>query len=190
MTPKPFGVLCFIAIAIFILTPSVFAQQMSGMTGMPGQSTDMGNMTMNQMAYDVMTNGIDYKIMISSNGVLPTNIQFNQVQKSLSFDVSGLTSRNLVHYEVTIPATLLSGNFTAMLGGMQVNTITEENDTSTTMHINVPSSFIKTNSIGDSSVMTVTSTQVVPEFPASVTIITLVAFAILITNSIRSKWTN
>lgn len=165
MTPKPFGILGFAAIAIFTLTPSVFAQQMPGMTGMSGQSTDMGNMTMNQMVYDVMTNGIDYKIMISSNGVLPTNVQFNQGQKSLSFDVSGLTSRNLVHYEVTIPATLLSGNFTAMLGGMQINTIPEGNDTSTTIHINVPSSFIKANNIGDSSVMTVTSTQVVPEFP-------------------------
>ena len=190
MTPKPFGILGFAAIAIFTLIPSVFAQQMPGMTGMSGQSTDMGNMTMNQMVYDVMINGIYYKIMISSNGVLPTNVQFNQGQKSLSFDVSGLTSRNLVHYEVTIPATLLSGNFTVMLGGMQVNTIPEGNDTSTTIHINVPSSFIKANSIGDSSVMTVTSTQVVPEFPASVTIITLVAFSILITNSIRSKLIN
>jgi hypothetical protein len=62
-------------------------------------------------------------------------------------------------------------------GGMQVKAISEVNGSLTTVHINVPSSFVKSNNIADSTTLTITVTQAIPEFPISASITMLIAFA-------------
>lgn len=148
-----------------------FAQNMS----MNMSDQNMGSMAMSQMTYDVMFNNENYTVSVTSNGKLPTSVHFNQNSKSISFDAVGLTSSNLIHYEVGIPTNLLNGNFTVMLGNSHVKSVPDGNDTFTTFHINVPSSFVKSNNIGDSSTLTIMGTEAIPEFPAGVIIAMLVA---------------
>ena len=152
----------------------VFAQSMN----MSDQN--MESMTMNQITYDVNTSDKNYQVSITSNGKLPASVHFNQDTKSVSFDISGLTSKDLAHYEVRIPTELLNGNFTIMLGNSQVKFVPEGNDTFTTFHINVPASFVKSNNIGDSSTMTIMGTEAIPEFPIGVTIAILTAMILTI----------
>lgn len=159
-----------------------FAQNMN--MGMSDQN--MNSMTMNQMTYDVMVNNENYTISISSNGKLPASVHFNQDTKSISFGATGLASTDLIHYEVRIPTNLMNGNFTAMLGNSQVKSISEANDTFTTLHINIPSSFIKSNNIGDSSMLTIMGTEVIPEFPTGVAIAMLTAM-VLATTLIKTR---
>ena len=155
----------------------VFAQSMN----MNMSHQNIENITMSQMTYNIMTAGKNYQVSITSNGKLPASVHFNQDMKSVIFDVSGLTSTNLIHYEVRIPNELLNGNFTVMLGNSQVKSVPESNDTFTTFHINVPASFVKSNNIGDSSIMTIMSTNVIPEFPIGVTIAVNIAMILTIT---------
>lgn len=177
MKPKQIGILSSVLtlIAIISATPAFGQSSMSGMS-----DQNMGTMTtMGQMSYDVTVGGKHFNVMISSTGKLPTNPQFSEEQKSISFDVSGITSQDLVHYEVTMPTDLLSGNLTVSLGGMQVKAIAEVNGSSTAVHINVPSSFVKSNNIADSTTLTITGTQAIPEFPISASIAMVTAFAAL-----------
>lgn len=154
-----------------------FAQSMN----MSMSDQNMGRMAMNQMTYDVMTNNKNYQVSIISNGQLPLSVHFNQDAKNVSFDVSGLTSSNLIHYEVIIPTNLLNGNFTVMLGNSQVKSVPESNDTFTTFHINIPASFVKSNNMGDSSTMTIMGTEAIPEFPIGVTLAMLTSMILAIT---------
>src|SRR5574337_288385 len=157
MKPKQIGILSSVLtlIAIMSVTPAF------GQSSMPGMSDqNMGTMTtMGQMSYDVTVGGKHFNMMISSTGKLPTNPQFNEEQKSVSFDVSGISSQDFVHYEIAMPTDLLSGNLTVNLGGIPVKAISEVNDSSTAIHITVPSSFVKSNNIPDSTTLTITGTQ-------------------------------
>lgn len=155
---------------------------------MPSMSDqNMGNMSMKEMSYDVMAGGKNFKMMITSTGTLPINPKFSEEQKSITFNVSGITSQDFVHYEITIPTKMLSGNLTVALGSVQVKAIADVNDSSTTIHINVPSSFVKSNNIADSTTLTITGTQAIPEFPISASIVTITAFAILSISLIRNS---
>jgi len=73
----------------------------------------------------------------------------------------------------------MSGNFTVMLGNSHVKSVSEVNETFTTLHINIPSSFVKSNNIGDSS-MTIMGTEAIPEFPIGVTMVMLTAMVLTI----------
>lgn len=148
-----------------------FAQNMN----MSNQN--MGSMAMSQMTYDVMADDKNYKVSITSNSKLPASVHFNPDTKSVSFDAAGLASTDLIHYEVRIPVDLLNGNFTVMLGNSQVKSVPEGNETFTTFHINIPSSFVKSHNIGDSSTLTIMGTNAIPEFPISASITMLIAFA-------------
>jgi predicted secreted protein with PEFG-CTERM motif len=129
-----------------------------------GGGMNMKNMTMTQMSYTVMAGNTSYQVTVASSATLPNSVKFNQDQKSINFDVSGLTTRYLFHYEVTIPSDLLSGNFTATCAGYPLKIIAVPNSTSTTIHINIPSSFVKANGISDSTTIMVMGTQAIPEF--------------------------
>lgn len=142
---------------------------------------NMGSMEMSQMTYDVMADDKNYKISITSNGKLPASVHFNQDAKSISFVATGLASTDLIHYEVRIPTNLLNGNFTVMLGNSQVKSVPEGNETFTTFHTNIPSSFVKSNNIGDSSTLTIIGIEAIPEFPIGVTMAMLVAMILTIT---------
>lgn len=176
MKPKQTGVLSSVLTLVAIMsTAPAFGQ--SSMSGMSDQS--MGNMAMDQMSYDVTAGGKHFNVMISLTGNLPTNPQFSEEHKSISFDVSRITSQDFVHYEVTMPTDLLSGDLTVSLGGVQVKAIAEVNGSSTAVHINVPSSFVKSNNITDSTTLTITGTQAIPEFPIGASIAIAIAFAAL-----------
>ncbi len=153
-----------------------FAQNMN----MSMSDQNMGSMTMSQMTYDVMVNNENYTMSITSNGKLPTSVHFNQDVKIISFDATGLTSTALIHYEVRIPTNLMSGNFTVMLGNSQVKSVSEVNDTFTTLHINIPSSFVKSHNIGDSSTLTIMGTEAIPEFPIGVIMAMFIAMILTI----------
>ncbi len=167
-------------------------QNQSAMNTTQGMSamSNMKNMTMSQMMYDIMVGGKSFKVMVLSNGDLPKGVQFNQDQKTISFDGSGLTTKDLSHYEVTIPDVLLSGNFTVTIDDKSIKSIAVPNETSTTIHINIPSSYVKENSIGDSATITLAGTTAIPEFPFAILILaSTVGFIIIITrkNLINSK---
>lgn len=202
MQSKPMGTLFgVLTLAIVTIAPPAFAAttliQMSsgGMSEMSGQNSSMGqmsmeNMTMNQKVYQVNANGTTFQVIVGSNGDLPDNIQFDQDKRSLIFDAVGLTSRNLIHYEITVPTTLLSENFTVYLGGVHVTALPVANDTSTTIHITIPNSFIKTNNLSDSATLTVVATQAVPEFPIGATVGMFAAFVALIVIIVRNNKLN
>ena len=154
-----------------------FAQNMD----MNMSDQNMGSMAMSQVAYDVTANNENYTVSVTSNGKLPASVHFNQDTKSISFDAVGLTSTDLIHYEVKIPTNLMNGNFTVMLGNSQVKSVAEANDTFTTLHINIPSSFVKSNNIGDSSTLTIMGIEAIPEFPIGVTVAMLTAMVLTIT---------
>lgn len=126
--------------------------------------------------------------MISSTGNLPTNPQFSKEQKSISFDVSGITSQNFVHYEITMPTELLSGNLTVSLGGIPIKAVSEVNGSSTAIHITVPSSFVKSNGIPDSTTLTIVGTQAIPEFPIGSSIAVAIAFSALVVMARKNKF--
>ncbi|HZS73513.1 MAG TPA: hypothetical protein VFA69_03310 [Candidatus Nitrosotalea sp.] len=176
MKPKQTGALSSVLtlVAVMLAAPAFGQSSMSGMS-----DQNMGNMVIDQMLYNVKVGEKNFKIIISSTGKLPTNPQFNEEKKSISFAVSGITSQDFVHYEVTMPTDLLSGNLTVSLGGVQVKAISEVNGSSASIHITVPSSFVKNNNISDSTTLTIAGTQVIPEFPVSTSIAMVTAFAVL-----------
>jgi len=141
---------------------------------------NMGSMAMSQMTYDVMSDNQNYTVSVTSNGKLPASVHFNQDVKIISFDAVGLASTDLIHYEVRIPTNLMNENFTVMLGNSQVKSVSEANDTFTTLHINIPSSFVKSNNIGDSSTLIIMGTEAIPEFPIGVTMAMLTAMVLTI----------
>lgn len=170
-------------ITIVSISPA-FAQ--SSMSGMSNQS--MGSMAMDQMSYDVMAGEKHFNMTISSTGKLPANPRFSEEQKSISFDVSGISSQDFVHYEVAIPTDLLSGNLTVSLGGIPVKAISEMNGSLTAIHITVPSSFVKSNNIPDSTTLVITGTQAIPEFPIGSSIAVATAFSALVIMVGRNKF--
>lgn len=177
MILKQTGALSSVLILVAIMSAApAFAQ--NSMSGMSDQST--GNMSMGQMSYNVISEGKNFTVMISSTGKLPTNPQFSEEQKSIIFDVSGITLQDFVHYEVTMPTELLSGNLTVSLGEIPVKSISEVNGSSTAIHITVPSSFVKNNSIPDSTTLTIVGTQAIPEFPIGSSIAVAIAFSTLV----------
>lgn len=186
MIPKQAGALSSVLILVAIMSAApAFGQ--SSMSGMSDQN--MRTMTtMSQMSYDVTVGGKHFNMMISSTGKLPTNPQFNEEQKSVSFDVSGISSQDFVHYEIAMPTDLLSGNLTVNLGGIPVKAISEVNDSSTAIHITVPSSFVKSNNIPDSTTLTITGTQAIPEFPIGSPIAVAIAFSALVVVVGRNKF--
>ena len=184
MKSKQTGLLALVlALIVIILTVPAFGQ--SSMSGMSNQS--MRNMTMGEMAYKVVVEGKNFTVMISSTGKLPTNPQFSEEQKSISFGVSGITSQDFVHYEVIMPTNLLRGNLTVSLGGIPVKTIPEVNDSSTVIHITVSSSFVKNNNISDSTTLVIAGTQAIPEFPIGSSIVVVIAFLALVVRVRKNK---
>lgn len=175
-----------IVLTLVAIIPTAPAFGQSSMSGMSDQS--MGNMSMDQMSYDVMAGGKHFNMMVISTGNLPTNPKFSEEQKSVSFDVSGITSQDFVHYEITMPTDLLSGNLTVSLGGIPVKVISEVNSSSTAIHITVPSSFVKSNNILDSTTLTIAGTQAIPEFPISATVAMIIAFSALVIMVGRNKF--
>ena len=184
MKPTQTGLLLAVLILVAIILVPAFGQ--SSMSGMSDQS--MGNMAMGQMQYDVMGGGKHFTVMISSTGKLPTNPQFSEEQKSISFDVSGITLQDFVHYEVTMPTDLLSGNLTVSLGGIPVKAISEVNGSSTAIHITVPSSFVKSNSMPDFTTLTIVGTQAIPEFPVGSSVAVAIAFLALVVMVRKNKF--
>ncbi len=175
-----------LTLTVIMSAAPVFGQ--SSMGNMPNQSMgSMGGMTMSQMSYNVMAGGKNFALTVSSEGKLPTNPQFNEMLKSISFDVSGITSQDFVHYEIMIPVDLLSGNLTTTLGGVQVKSIAEVNGSLNVVHITVPSSFVKSNNIADSTTLVIAGTQAVPEFPIGATIVMVIVFAVLSLTMVRKK---
>lgn len=175
-------IILLIVFLVFVISSmGLFSHAFAQSMNMSMSDQNMGSMAMSQMTYDVMAADKNYQVSITSNGKLPASVHFNQDMKSVIFDVSGLTSTNLIHYEVRIPNELLNGNFTVMLGNSQVKSVPESNDTFTTFHINVPASFVKSNNIGDSSTLTIMGTKAIPEFPIGTTLAMLTSMILAIT---------
>lgn len=136
----------------------------------------MPEMKMNQMMYDVMFEEV-FQVMVMSDWDLPETIEFSQEQRSISLEVTNLMMKDMAHFEITIPNELLSGEFTATLGGKQIKLIQEDKEMETTLHENIMKSFIEENGIGDSASMVVTGTEVIPEFPLGMMMVLFGAFA-------------
>lgn len=181
-------------IAISILTLSVNAALADSMGGMQTSNStsatqeNMAGMAMTQMSYQVTAANSTYLVTIGSNSQVPAGVTFNAEQKSLSFGVSGLSTRDLSHYEVTIPSALLNGRFTASVGGAQLKIIPVPNATSTTIHINISGPFVKSNGVNDSSTVILVGTQAVPEFPTGLVLVLpiVLAASIAITRGTRA----
>jgi len=131
---------------------------------------------MNQMMYDVMFEDRAFQVMVMSDYDLPETIEFSQEQRSISLEVKNLMMKDMAHFEITIPNELLSGEFTATLGGKQIKLIQDDKEMETTLHENIMKSFIEENGIGDSAMMVVTGTEVIPEFPIGMMIVLFGAF--------------
>lgn len=137
----------------------------------------MPEMKMNQMMDDVMFEDRVFQVMVMSDWDLPETIEFSQEQRSISLEVTNLMMKDMAHFEITIPNELLSGEFTATLGGKQIKLIQEDKEMETTLHENIMKSFIEENGIGDSASMVVTGTEVIPEFPLGMMMVLFGAFA-------------
>jgi|GEM_PF-5022242 len=203
MKRMPMAVLMFLVLVVTFSSSStvVLGQQMnmnqmnqnvqnqSAMNTTQGMSSmsNMKNLIMSHMTYDIMVGEQSFKVMFGSNFDLPKSAQFNQDQKTISFDASGLTTKDLSHYEVTIPNVLLSGNFTATIDGKSIKTITVPNESSATVHIIIPSSYVKENSIGDSATITLAGTTVIPEFPFAMVVLIIGIIVTLVITRIKME---
>lgn len=186
----------FLILAIIFATGSLYTEAMSmngtmtmnGNTSMnqpmPNMSKSMPNMAMSQTMFTVNGSSKSFQVMFSSNSVLPRTVAFNQDQKMLSFQCQNLLTNDLSHIEITLSKNMLGGNYSVALGGKEIKYVEEDFVTTdqATLHLNIPKSFIESNSIGDSNTLAITGTQVIPEFPvvmwvlvASVTVILIVA---------------
>lgn len=144
-------------------------------------------MKMNQMMYDVMFEDRVFQVMVMSDYDLPETIDFSQEQRSISLEVTNLMMKDMAHFEITIPNELLSGEFTATLGGKQIKLIQDDKEMETTLHENIMKSFIDENGIGDSASMVVIGTEVIPEFPIGMMIVLFGAFAMSTTLILISR---
>lgn len=147
----------------------------------------MPEMKMNQKMYDVMFEDRVFQVMVMSDYDLPETIDFSQEQRSISLEVTNLMMKDMAHFEITIPNELLSGEFTATLGGKQIKLIQEDKEMETTLHENIMKSFIDENGIGDSASMVVIGTEVIPEFPIGMMIVLFGAFAMSTTLILISR---
>ena len=151
------------------LSTAIQAQEMMPEMGMKEK--------MNQMMYDVMIEDKAFQVMMMSDYDLPETIEFSQEQRSISLECKNLMMMDMAHFEITIPNELLSGEFTATLGGKQIKLIQDDKEMETTLHENIMKSFIEENGIGDSAMIVVTGTEVIPEFPIGMMMVLFGAFA-------------
>lgn len=156
-----------VTLGFLVSLPAIQAQEM-----MPEMK-----MKMNQMVYDVMFEDRVFQVMVMSDYDLPETIDFSQEQRSINLELKNLMMKDMAHFEITIPNELLSGEFTATLGGKQVKLIQDDKEMETTLHENIMKSFIEENGIGDSASMVVMGTEVIPEFSIGMMIVLFGAFA-------------
>jgi hypothetical protein len=135
---------------------------------------------MNQVSYAVMFDDRVFQINVMSDYDLPEYIEFSQEQRSISLELSNLMVKDEAYSEMTIPNELLSGEFTGTLDGKQIKFIESDKEMGTTLHVIIMKTFIESNGIGNSALMVVTGTQVIPEFPDMV-IVFVGSFAITFT---------
>ena len=135
------------------------------------QNMTTTNMKMNQMMYNVTFENKVFQVMVMSDYDLPETIEFSQEQKSISFEVKNLMMKDMSHLEITIPKELLGGNFISTLGGKQIKFIEDDKEMEATLHENIMKSFIDENGIGDSAMIVITGTEVIPEFPIAMLVL-------------------
>lgn len=75
--------------------------------------------------YEISTGGYTFEVTITSNLDIK-NVQFEADSKSLTLDIQSSINENLA--EISIPANLISGNFTILLDDKEIFPLVEQND--------------------------------------------------------------
>ncbi len=126
-----------------------------------------------QNAWAVKAEGKDFDVDISTNSNV-SDLKFDQQAKKLSLTVQGESGTTGVA-DITIPKSLLSGDLTVMIDGQVVAgndvIVTSDTQDQTTLEINYHHS---------SHVMDIVGTSAVPEFPASMIIMTAALSAMIV----------
>ncbi len=135
----------------------------------------------NPNAVSIKANGKDFDVQIASNSTSITNVNYDEQSKKLSFTVAGDAGTKGVT-EITIPKSLLNGDFTVMLDGQamaQSDVVEIANaDVETTLEINYHHSTHQIDIIG---------TSAVPEFNSLALIVLVASISTMIgfSNKIR-----
>lgn len=123
-------------------------------------------------AFAVKAEGKDFDVKVASNSTV-NNLQFDENAKKISFTVSGETGTKGTT-DITIPKSLLNGNFTVMIDGqvMSQDDVIETADTQdeATLEINYHHSTHTIDIVG---------TNAVPEFPTTL-LVMAVAIGLLV----------
>lgn len=132
-------------------------------------------------AMSVQAEGHDFDVQVASNSTSVTNLNFDEQNKKLSFTVQGDTGTKGVT-EITIPKSLLNGDFTVMIDGQamaQSDVVeTANTDTETTLELNYHHSTHQIDIVG---------TNAVPEFGALASVALVVSVLALVVVSSQIK---
>ncbi len=131
----------------------------------------------NERGYAVIFEQRVFQVTLVSDYGLPERIDFSLEQKSISIELTNLLLKDTAYFEVTIPKELLSGEFTATLAGNHITLIRSDKEAETSLQSIILKSFVEQNAIGESALMVITGTEVIPEFPTSM-LVFLLAFVL------------
>jgi len=134
---------------------------------------------MSPNVWPIKAEGEDFQVNIASISNV-TNVNFDEQAKKISFIVTGDSGTEGVA-DVTIPKSLLSGDFTFIMDGQPIppnNILVSDTQESTTFEINYHHSSHEIDIIG---------TNAVPEFPFSTLALGAAIFSILVFNLFANR---
>jgi len=136
----------------------------------------------NRLIHSINVDEETYMVVTESNcSLTPVPMIFNQTAKSLYFNLSG-TAGNFGYVNVTIPKDFMWGDFTVTVDAMDIEPQISANDTHTFLYFTVEFSSVVP--------VTITATDVVPEFSLGTIMLTLLlaaTIAVLAAYSWKSK---
>jgi len=127
-------------------------------------------------AFDVIWDDVSYPVVVQSNSTV-SDFVFSQAEQGISFNVAGALG-TIGYCNITIPKSLLWGNYTVYVNGTEIPYTTTNNSTHTFLHF--------TYSLSTKAVF-IHATEVIPEFPAALILPLLMALTLGIAVLSRKK---
>lgn len=134
-----------------------------------------------QNAFAVKAEDKDFEVDVATNSTV-SDLKFDEQAKKVSFTVSGDSGTKGVS-DVTIPKSLLNGNFTVMIDGQVMSpddiVVTSDTQDQTTLELNYHHSTHEIDIVG---------TNAVPEFPVSALAMTLAMTSAIIAATFGARF--
>ena len=127
-------------------------------------------------AFDVILDDVNYPVLVQSNSTV-SDFVFSQAEHGISFNVAGALG-TIGYCNITIPKSLLWGNYTVYVNGTEIPYTTTNNSTHTFLHF--------TYDLSTKAVF-IHATDVIPEFPSALIVPLLMALTLVVAVLLKKR---